>query len=105
MPGVQGSRIADAAGVLYDIFTDVDSGEELSRVRLPLEQQPLKIRIEALLDESADGLMRLQWRIDHIADYGFAPAVQTATLAALNARKTAALTRDKALLLAWRNAP
>lgn len=95
----------DAAGVSYVVETDADTGTEIRRFRLPLEQQPLKIRIEALLDESADDLMRLQWRIDHIADYGFAPAIQTATLAALNARKTAALTRDKALLLAWRNAP
>lgn len=99
------SQQADATGAIYMVETDVDSDTELRRFRLPLDQQPAKIRLEALLDESADDLMRLQWRIDHIADYGFAPAIQIATLAALNARKTAALTRDKALLLAWRNAP
>lgn len=104
MPGVQGSRIADATGVLFDVFTDIDSGVERSRVRVPLDEQPLKIRIEALLDESADALMRLQYRIDHVADYGLGPAAQTVLLNALNARKTAALSRDLTLLTAWRNA-
>ncbi len=95
---------ADATGVLYQVETDADSGTELRRFRLPVDQQPLKIRLEAFLDESADDLMRLQYRIDHVADYGLGPAATTVLLNALNARKANALTRDLALLTAWRNA-
>lgn len=101
---IASTRQADATGVLYHVETDTDSGIELRRFRLPLDQQPVKIRFEALLDESADDLMRLQYRIDHVADYGLGPAAQTVLLNALNARKTAALSRDIALLTAWRNA-
>lgn len=98
------SQQADATGAIYMVETDVDSDTELRRFRLPLDQQPAKIRLEALLDESADDLMRLQYRIDHIAEYGLGPAAQTVLLNALNARKANALTRDLALLTAWRNA-
>ena len=101
---ISSSQETDATGVLYQVETDTDSGVELRRIRLPLDEQPRKVRLEALLDESADDLMRLQWRIDHIDDYGFAPAVKTVVLNALNARKTTALQRDIALLTAWRNA-
>lgn len=99
---VRSEVVADAVGALYAIETE--GGVELRRIRLPLDSQPLKIRIEALLDESADDLMRLQYRIDHVADYGLGPAAQTVLLNALNARKTAALSRDLTLLTAWRNA-
>lgn len=93
---------ADPTGALY--MVESQDGVELRRFRLPLDQQPLKIRLEALLDESADDLMRLQYRIDHVADYGLGPAAQNVLLTALTNRKTAALSRDLALLTAWRNA-
>ena len=51
-----------------------------------------------------DNLVGMQYRIDHVADYGLGPAAQTVLLNALNARKTAALSRDLTLLTAWRNA-
>jgi hypothetical protein len=95
---------SDATGVAYVVETDTDSGVEIRRSRVPLDQQPLKSRLEALLDESANDLMRLQYRIDHVADYGLGPAAQNVLLNALNARKTAALSRDLTLLTAWRNA-
>lgn len=101
---VSSVHVVDAAGAVYQVETDVDSGAEIRRFRLPLDQQPLKVRLEALLDESADDLMRLQWRIDHIDDYGFGAAVKSAVLTALNNRKSAALSRDVALLTAWRKA-
>ena len=101
---VLSSQVADAMGVLYQVEHDTDSGVELRRWRLPVDLQSAKVRLEALLDESADDLMRLQYRIDHVADYGLGPAAQTVLLNALNARKTTALSRDLALLTAWRNA-
>lgn len=100
--GVTSTTFTDAAGVLWGIDVDSDTSVEIRRFRLPLDRQPAKVRLETLLDESADDLMRLQWRIDHIDDYGFGPAVKTAVLNALNNRKTAALARDVALLTAWR---
>lgn len=99
---ISGNVQADATGALF--MVESDNGTEIRRFRLPLDQQPLKIRLEALLDESADDLIRLQYRIDHVADYGLGPAAQTVLLNALNARKTAALSRDLTLLTAWRNA-
>ena len=101
---VLSSQVADATGVLYQVEHDTDSGVELRRWRLPVDRQPRKVRLEAALDESADDLMRLQWRIDHVADYGLGAAAQTVLLNALTARKAAALTRDLTLLTAWRNA-
>lgn len=98
------TRQADATGAVYVVESDTDSGTELRRFRVPLDQQPLKIRLEALLDESADDLMRLQYRIDHVADYGLGAGAQNVLLNALNNRKTAALSRDLTLLTAWRNA-
>lgn len=99
---ISATRTIDETGVIYMVETR--DGIELRRFRLPLDQQPQRIRLEAVLDESADDMMRLQYRIDHIADYGLGPAAQAVLLNALNARKAAALARDLALLTAWRNA-
>lgn len=99
---VSAARVADVTGVLYQVETDVDSGVELRRFRLPADQQTPKVRLEALLDESADDLARLQWRIDHLDDYGLGPAAKAVMLNALTARKAFALTRDLQLLQAWR---
>lgn len=101
---INSGQETDATGAVYQVERDADTGEELRRVRLDIDRQPRKVRLEAALDESADDLMRLQWRIDHVADYGLGAAAQTVLLNALTARKAAALTRDLTLLTAWRNA-
>lgn len=99
---ITGNVVSDATGALY--MMEADGVAEVRRFRLPLDQQPRKVQIEALLDESADDMMRLQYRIDHIAEYALGPAAQAVLLNAFNARKAAALIRDLALLTAWRTA-
>jgi hypothetical protein len=102
---VRAEQVTDPDGSLYIEESDADTGDLLRRIRLAGDRQPLKIRLWDALHDSAQELMEIRWRIDHIVDYSLAPAVQTATLAALNAQYTAALNRDKALMLRWRNAP
>lgn len=101
---INSGQETDATGAVYQVERDADTGEELRRVRLGIDRQPRKVRLESALDESADDLMRIQWRIDHIADYGLGPVATTVLLDALTARKAAALARDITLLTTWRNA-
>lgn len=66
MPGVNCS-IVTVGGITYNVETDIDSGVALRRIRLPLDQQPVKTRRRAELKERIEEWFMFKAFVDEAA--------------------------------------